>query len=85
MVDRTAAPEQALDALVAGDVGRHRDRIQLVCRGGKAFRIPGSDDDLGAFALGHFGGGETNARRAADDHDFLAFKQHAVSLSNHAG
>ena len=81
------ALEQIGDALVVGDVGRDRDRVQPLRDRVEPGGIARGDDDIGAFALGQFRGGEANAGRTADDHDFLACKLHAVSLEicHHAG
>jgi hypothetical protein len=74
VVDRTAIAEQLGDAVVAGDVSGNCDRVQPFGDRIEALNIARGDDDIGAFALGHFGGGQADPRRAADHHDFLAFE-----------
>ena len=80
MIDRTAGAKQFCDAFIAGDIGRDRDRVELFRDLVEALDIPGRNDDIGAFALGHFRGRKTDAGGTTDDDDFLACKQHALSL-----
>ena len=80
MIDGAATPEQFCDAVVAGDVGGDRNRVQLLRGLVEPLDIAGRNDDVSAFALRHFRGRKTNARGATDDDDFLASKQHVVSL-----
>ena len=79
MIDRAATPKQFCDAVIAGDVGRDRDRVQLLGRLVEPLDVAGRNDDVGAFALRHFRGRKTNAGRTTDDDDFLACKQHVIS------
>ena len=80
MIDRAATLEQFCDAVVAGDIGGDRDRIQLLGRLVEPLDIARRNDDVGAFALGHFRGRKTNTGGTTDDDDFLACKQHADFL-----
>ena len=79
MIDRAAGAEQICHAVIAGDIGGDRDRVELFRDRIEALDVARRDDDVGAFALGHFRGRKTNAGGATDHHDFLACKQHAFS------
>jgi hypothetical protein len=83
MIDRTAFSKQAIDALVAGDVGRDRGRTEFAGDRIQPIEVARGDDDFSPLAAGEFGGRKTDTGRPSDNHDLLARKHDAVlSIQN---
>src|ERR1019366_6054117 len=79
MIDRAATAEQTGDTLIAGDIRRDCDGVQLAGNRIQAVNVTGCNNDIGPFPLRQFGGRKTDTGRASDDNDFLACKHHDVS------
>ena len=61
VIDRATAAEQAGNAFIACDIGRDRDGIQPGRYLIETVDVAGSDNHVGAFPLGEFGGRKTDA------------------------
>ena len=68
--------KQTGDAFVTGDVGRNGVGAHLIGGGLQTLGIARGDHHLGALALGHFGGRQTDTGGAPDDDDLLTCKTH---------
>jgi hypothetical protein len=80
MIDPPAFAEQIRDALVAGDVGRNRGRVQFFRGSVQTLYTARGNDDLGAFTFRQFGSRKPDAGRSAHDDDFLICEQHVCPL-----